>query len=192
MACTATTAATAATTAAAHEAARAIGRSAGGSSGCLHQELERSKWVFDSTQESKHGFPAQTSKTWVGPAGGVASVERFAVLSKGHSLASDAGQRAMASDPSCRKKGCVRLLSDEFVSLRLFLGGVCLLLVCVLAMRRCRVPARRTAQDSPLERTVPPHWQGGIKGCKAMGVPGANSTGRRNSNSPRRQFHIAQ
>ncbi|CAE7231518.1 unnamed protein product [Symbiodinium sp. CCMP2456] len=35
----------------------------------------------------------------------------------------------------------------------LFLGGVCLLLVCVLAMRRCRVRARRPAQDNPLERS---------------------------------------
>ncbi|OLQ05644.1 hypothetical protein AK812_SmicGene11152 [Symbiodinium microadriaticum] len=33
----------------------------------------------------------------------------------------------------------------------LVLGGVCLLLVCVLFMRRCRAP--RIAQDSPLERS---------------------------------------
>jgi len=33
----------------------------------------------------------------------------------------------------------------------LFLGGVCLLLVCVLAMRRCRAP--RKAQENSLERS---------------------------------------
>ncbi|CAE7887386.1 unnamed protein product [Symbiodinium necroappetens] len=48
----------------------------------------------------------------------------------------------------------------------LLLGGVCLLLVCVLAMRRCRVPARRTAQDSPLERSQL-DWEEKLKLAKA-------------------------